>query len=645
MAALAASLGCSEASLEHVVTDALPESTDVLLTGAEAVGLALRRSGVNVAFAYAGTSELVICDTMARLGLLVNGRGDREALFKAGGASRLRPGKGAAVLHGARGLTNALGALADLRRNEVGTVAVVGLPSTGSQPFLPPHGERSLIPVSGSFAKSWHELHAVPDDPDGRRTAVTELVRAVSAAIQDARRAPCGPVLVAIPQDAAEAAWVPLADLPPAEGVATASVRADDDAMRAAAGLLATAQRPVVMIDDYALLHEGFRAALAAFCERTSAPVLQVKYRRGAMLFERISEADVPGFLGWYDPARPAHQAVLEAADLLVTVEDRNMYPRVVGALPGCPKIALTSKPAAVEKNGYMGSGDVLLHANVVAALTELADVVPAAARTRPWYTQIEPDPRAPAQPGPGLQVPGEAAVLRTGIARGINEVAGLSKRLVLVDDSQMFGGLLAEEYDHLPPGLRIFGGHGGFVGSGITLATGLALGEPSVKVLCCLGDQGFTNSMQGLVAAVQESAPVTFLVCNNGGSVSLRKQSGPSGWLDGGHDRYLANAAGMRYAELATALGVPSQRLDLSGWLDRDRVAMRLAAFAPLLEDMAGRPGPSLIELVLPSDPEFWTGVWITQGLEQSGTREAADEPVSEPVNGTATIGGGSDA
>ena len=87
MAALAASLGCSEASLEHVVTDALPESTDVLLTGAEAVGLALRRSGVNVAFAYAGTSELVICDTMARLGLLVNGRGDREALFKAGGAA------------------------------------------------------------------------------------------------------------------------------------------------------------------------------------------------------------------------------------------------------------------------------------------------------------------------------------------------------------------------------------------------------------------------------------------------------------------------------------------------------------------------------------------------------------------------------
>ncbi|MEV0590103.1 DUF4915 domain-containing protein [Nonomuraea cavernae] len=644
--ALASALKASAASLEHVVDDAIPDARDVLLTGAEAVSLTLRRSGVNVAFAYAGTSELVMCDAMARLGLLVNGRGDRESLFQAGGASRLRPGNGAAVLHGARGLTNALGALADLRRNEIGTVAVVGLPSTGSQPFLPPHGEPDLVPVSGAFAKSWRELRAVPKEPGERRSAVDALVEAVGAAIDDAKRAPYGPALVAVPQDVAEAAWVPLDALPRSGGSGSGLKGAlndglndglngdaarDDEALRVATALLAEARRPVVFADDYALLHDGAVPALAAFCERTGAPVLQVKYRRGPMLFERISESQVPGFLGWYDPADPAHREVLENADLLITVEDRNMYPRVVGELPGCRKIALTSKPTAVEKNGYLGPDDALVHADVVASLRDLTAAAPGRDGSDPWYAGIatgEPVPTAP-----DLKPPEEAAALRTGIARTIGQVAArLPRQVVLVDDSQMFGGLLAEEYDEFPPDLRVAGGHGGFVGSGITLATGLALGEPTAKVICCLGDQGFTNSMQGLVSAVQEAAPVTFLVCNNGGAVSLRKQSTPSGWLDSGHDRYLDNAEGMRYVEIATALGVRSLRVDLRGWLDQEHAAMRLETFARALDAMVDHPGPTMIELVLPSDPEFWTGVWINQGFEQAGKKQ---EPVrQQPVD-----------
>ncbi|ANZ35372.1 hypothetical protein BBK82_03985 [Lentzea guizhouensis] len=187
-----------------------------------------------------------------------------------------------------------------------------------------------------------------------------------------------------------------------------------------------------------------------------------------------------------------------------------------------------------------------------------------------------------------------------------------------------MFGGMLAEDYDQFPHGLRVFGGHGGFVGCGITIATGLALGEPAAKVFCTLGDQGFTNSVQGLAAAVQESAPVTFIVCNNGGAVSLRKQSRPSGWLDAGHGEYLDNAAGMRYVDIAEAWGVRSWRVDLSEWLDRDRGATRLETFGQALQVASEETGPTLIELVLPSDPEFWSGVWITEGFEQKKTTPA---------------------
>ncbi len=616
--AVAAVLRASPSAVEHVVDDALATREEVLLTGAEAVALALARARAGIAFAYAGTSELALCDALARLHLLVNGRGDRESMFEAGGASRLRPGNGVAVLHAARGLTNALGALADIRRNEVGVLTVVGMPSTGSAPFLPPHGEPDLLPAAGHFAKSWYQAGPVPADAAGRDAAAAAFAEGLARSLRDVHQRPHGPVLFGLPQDVAEAAWVPLAAI---AGIgAEPSVRHDADALAAARALVHRAERPVVLVDDYALVHEGVRPALAAFCARTGAPVLQLKYRRGPMLFERLTDDEVPGFLGWYDPGDPAHQALLDAADLLVTVEDRNMYPRVIGTLPPCRKVALTSNPEAVRKNGYLGADDVLVDGDVVTALTDLAGGRDDGRARERWYDVPERDrPRGP-------EVPAAAAVIRTGVARAIGDVATRSpKPVVLVDDSQMFGGLLAEEYDVLPPGMRVFGDHGGFVGGGITVATGLALGEPSVKVLCSLGDQGFTNSMQGLVAAVQEGAPVTFLVCNNGGSVSLRKQSRPSGWLDGGTNVYLDNAGGMNYTDIATALGVQSWRVDLCSWLDRDRTAMQLDTLTRALRAAAEHGGPTLVELLLPSEPDFWTGVWITEGFER------ASQPVAQ--------------
>ena len=93
-----------------------------LLTGAEALAVILKKEGVKYIFAYPGTSELAICNTILQTpGLnLINGRGDKETAFMAAGGSLLRPSHAVAVLHGARGLTNATGAIADANRNEIG---------------------------------------------------------------------------------------------------------------------------------------------------------------------------------------------------------------------------------------------------------------------------------------------------------------------------------------------------------------------------------------------------------------------------------------------------------------------------------------------------------------------------------------------
>jgi len=613
---------------EDAARELLPEHTaagpaGVVLTGAETVAAVVAAAGTRVAFAYAGTSELSICDALARLPgeVLVNGRGDRECAFLAGGASRLRPGNGLAVLHGARGLTNALGALGDLRRNEVGMVAVVGLPSTGSAPFLPPHGEPDLIASAGRFTKAWHEASAVPTDPAERVAAAETFVDLLHRAFAQARTRPYGPVLVGVPQDVLDTAWVPLPVLEAASGGGQAgaapTVRAATapDGLERAAQLLAGARRVAILIDDYALLHGGLRPALARLSDRLRAPVLQVWYRRGPMLFERLSRAAVPRFLGWLDPANEAQRKVLHGADVLVTVEDRNCYARVVGELPSCAKIALTTNPAAVRKNRYLGPDDVLLDADVVAALEALASAVPPAgdATDEPWYADALDQP--PARPS----LPEVAGLVRRGVAAAVARAldAG-SATPVLVDDSQMFGGMLAAEYDLLPDRLRVVGDHGAFVGGGIAFATGLAIGEPDARVLCCLGDQGLTNGLQGFVAAVQQRAPVTYLVCNNGGSVSLAKQSGAAGdgRFDDGRHPHLHNPGRMRYTELARAFGMPTGRADLTK-VTGQAAADRLARFERRLTDLLDQRTPALLELVLPAEPEFWAGVWVTEGFE----------------------------
>src|SRR5258708_356043 len=94
------------------------------LTGAEATALVLRQEGVRTVFAYAGTSELALCDSIARTtGLrLVNGRGDSSSTFMAAGSSLLDPGGGRAGVHGARGLAHPTRAVGGRRRTQIGMI-------------------------------------------------------------------------------------------------------------------------------------------------------------------------------------------------------------------------------------------------------------------------------------------------------------------------------------------------------------------------------------------------------------------------------------------------------------------------------------------------------------------------------------------
>jgi acetolactate synthase-1/2/3 large subunit len=600
-------------------TDLMAEilSAGVVLSGAQVLSVLLARAGVEQVFAYGGTSELPLCDAVDNLpGItLINGRGDKESAFMAAGASLLRPLAGAAILHGARGLTNAGGALADSRRNEAGCVFVVGLASTGSSRFDPPHGERGLLSTMGHFARWTWEAPALPDDVDQRVAAAETYVDKAKEAISRAARQPWGPVLFGVPQDVAEAAWIPLevfvsrASGPLRTG---AQVCGPDEAV---VRFLREARRPVVLVDDYALRSPGIRPALDRFSKRAGAVVVQLRYRRGLMLFERLQPGEVENFVGWLNPYSKAHRTLLEECDLLITLEDRNIYKRVVGDLPPCRKVAVNTDPQKVHKNEYLQDGDVLIQGDPAVVLDRLANELPGDGPAEP-YAWAWSDLRRESMlnPEPPSQAVHDA---RGRLAGAVADLLHSWARPVLVDDSSMFGGLLNEHYDQLPTGLRVFGGHGGFVGAGLGYAIGSAIAEPGHQVLCTLGDQAFTNSYQALVTAVEQQTDLLILVCNNGQSVSLNKQGAAS--YGNVPRRYLDNAAGFDYTKVAQALGLHAERVSVPVGGPEDEVAAGVASLAAALRRGAAWSGPALVELVLPADPEAWRGIWVVHGFEQA--------------------------
>jgi acetolactate synthase I/II/III large subunit len=581
------------------------------LSGAEAVGQILRFAGVRTLFAYPGTSELALCAAIDGLSdvSLVSARGDREAAFMAGGASWLRPATSAAILHGARGSTNACGAIADLRRNEIGALLLVGLPSTRSARFLPPHGEERLIEGLGTFAK--HAVRIGAPSRRSRETAARRLVRALTAAIALARTPPAGPTLVGIPQDVLENRWVPQDALDePARHVSAPPKASElDDAYKT----LAHARRCVILADDYLLRDRGAVAILDEFAALLDARVFQVRYRRGPMLFERLSPRAVPSFAGWYDPDDPTHRQLFAEADVLVTLEDRNAYPRVVGDLPACAKVAFTSDAAKTRKNGYLSEEDVV----VVGVVGDLLRILVQRLRVRHRSTHELPVSLLERARAVGAVPRRRDAPVRDAIGAELGCHFRAMRNPVLVDDSQMFGGLLAEVYDAFPDDLRIFGGHGGFVGAGIAYATGLALNEPDTSVTCAIGDQSLTNGLQALIATGEQRARVVYVVCNNGESVSLHKEFAEL-TRDDRLPPWLRNAPNLKYTPLARAFGIPAATVDWTTCVDEDGVARAARELRAELKHARETGGPTLVEILLPALGPTWDGIWITKGFDE---------------------------
>jgi acetolactate synthase I/II/III large subunit len=564
-----------------------------LYSGAFACVAACLRHEIRAVFAYPGTSELALCEEVANTrGLrLVNARGDAEAVFAAAG-SGIYGHKAAAILHAARGASNAVGALMDARRNELGLVAFVGLPSQASAPFLPPHGEVDLVGWLRTASKSAYELSVAACDHEA---FAQRFVDVLELAFKDAFTAPMGPSIVGIPQDLLESLWLSDRDLEvPSQHI----VQTTQDVQSAVHSIEAS-DNVVILVDDYFFRTCDSKSGLLSFAEKLGAPILQVKYRRGPMLFDGLRGNSI-GDVGYYDPKSRHHQTVMSRADLLIIIEDRNCYPRVIGTLPTCRKLVVSSNAAAARKNCYLDAADLVLETEYPQEI--LLRISQSLYRER---GTLQSSPRlSPAISAPrGALVESLATTLRS------------AKNPILIDDSQIFGGLIASESDKLPAELRIFGDHGGFVGAGLGYAFGASVGMPTSEVWCLVGDQGFSNGIKAMVGIGEQRLKLRVVVCNNGGSVSLLIQSRQlAADCLSDHAGFLCNPQSINYTELARGFGFEAFELDLRGGL----ATHSEASITQVLQQLNGVDGPALLELKIDGTDPIWEGLWAVHGIDE---------------------------
>lgn len=590
-----------------------------LLSGAEALAIVLKKEKVKYVFAYPGTSELAMCNAILKIPevTLINGRGDKETAFMAAGGSLLHSSNAVAILHGARGLTNATGAIADVNRNEIGTVFFVGLPSTSSARYLPPHGEQDLIHAIGNFTKNSDEITEVGCKDDSEEELERKAIIFISKikdAIYQSRSLPNGPTMLGIPQDVSENKWISPILLKKYKPSSQKLIELNLLKLQKAITIIKEKSNPVILVDDFLYKNSKAKRQLLKFAESINALIFQIFYSRGPMFFETSLKKQNPYFIGYYKPQNPIHKKIVERANLLITLEDRNMYARIVGHLPNCQKIAITSNPKMTQKNDYLQPNDILLSGDVLVYMEKISNSVHKKTENlalKKFIKKIQEESLET------IENNHKYDFMRKDIASELAHILSKIKQPIIVDDSQMFGGILAEGYEGFPQNLRVFGDHGGFIGGGLIYANGLARCEKSVKVFSTLGDQSFTNAIQGLISAVQEQIKIVYIVCNNEKSVSLFKQilSQDRTAFDHGKNKFLFNAP-FDYSKIAKSLGIATFTIIFNNSTSKKN-STKAKLFRQVLKKALDIEGPVLVELKLPSSPEAWSGIWAIKGNE----------------------------
>ncbi|MEV5560270.1 thiamine pyrophosphate-binding protein [Nonomuraea wenchangensis] len=563
-------------------------------TAARALVAQLEELGVEYVFGTCGHTNIAVLDALADSPIrFVIARHEQAAAHAADGYARASGKPGVLLVHVGPGLTNAATGVMTAALDSVPLVVISGdIPSYyhGRHPHqeINLHADADQASVFRPFVKRAWNVHRAQD-----------LGRFVERAFWTATTGRPGAVLVNVPMDVFSRPGTPH---PPISGTAPPGL--PETTARLIASRLAGAERPLIYVGG------GLREepeALIRLAEHLDIPIVHSLMAKGTVPDAHPLVLGMPGFWGLELTNAYAREAdvVLALATRFAETDASSWDPRFTWDFSHSTLIQIDIDPAELGRNYPAEIGAV---ADVRLAVTAIADAVAShPARSRPEVRKEISDTRSELYAAARERGLSEDFPLRPErILKDLRDT--LPPDTVLVTDVGWNKNGVAQCYELPAEGRFITPGGASTMGFGPAAAVGVQLAQPGRTVIALVGDGGMSAQLPAVPLAVEQGAPVVFVVMNNRSHGTISDLQ--SAHFGRSHGCDFTDPAGRPYspdfAALARACGADGHTVATPSDLGR-----------ALREAVANRR-PAVIDVPMVNEPVPTPGHWNIKDIYQ---------------------------
>jgi benzoylformate decarboxylase len=445
----------------------------------------LRSAAMTTLFGNPGSTELPFLRDLPSDFKYVLGLHERSAAGMALGFAMARGQAAFVNLHSVASVGNGLSAIVDAYYCHVPLVI-----TTGQQDRRQLLAEPFLVSRAVDLVKPYVKWACEP-------LRAEDVPGAIARAYYLAMQPPMGPVFLSIPMDD----WNH-----PCDSVSfretTYQVLADRSALEAVARALDGGKNPALVVGAQIEEDRAWNEVIA-FAEHLGADVYQEPIA-ARWPFPRTH----PQFRGNLLPARQPLADQLAAYDVVVALGAPIFlyYAYVPGDVihPGTKLFQITNSPE--------NAAAALAGTSIVGNLADAAKFLRANTASRATATLVD-------QPATAI-VPPTNPMTAAYLFSVLNKL--LPRDAIVCEECPSSKGDLDKHLRLDQPG-SFYSVRSGILGFGLPAAVGLQLAHPDRRVVCPVGDGSIQYSIQTLWTAVQENAPVIFIVLRNGDYTALK--------------------------------------------------------------------------------------------------------------------------